>query len=710
MARNFNSSDDVVIYNSDTALNITGAVSITGWVYLNALSLFHCILAKERTTTRDMPYELRFTNDTSGRMVFIRAGSNASWTQQTCATGISANAWHHCAVTCSAGVGSVTVKFYIDGALVDTKSLAGQVQVTTTTNPARIGNRQSALSVNCRLAHTCLYNKELTLNEVLHDRAHGRFDCPNLVLYAPLWGAPDSNILTSDNVSIDGTNFLTVAAVNYLSGLAGAQGQKSFTSSLAATNSTMIWALRPDSSGNLITLRGTGAVSKSSSASSIAPAKPAGTQNTDILVCFVGVNGSGKTITPPAGWTTVSRSDNGVSGATTAIYRALGSVASTTFTLTAGTSVVAFISGFVNVDNTIPSDVSAGASGSSTNNLTFGSIITVTDKAMVVGLGVQNGAGAATFTNLWPHEPDLSGTRRIGNTMGADIIGGPPFIGAYGGFPLQTGLWAAVSGGAGNAWTWTGAETQGQGDSLLRFAGLMISETQGQTDTVPRAIVRTALEAQSQDDTVTRAGTLFARSLADSQGQADSVNRFIGWTGLDTQSQTDIILRAIVCLLAESQSQTDTVIAIKNGGSTFYQWTGAETQSQSDNLNRFAGWAGLQTQAQVDILLRAIGLTLAETQSTSDTVARAITRALLENQIIADVIARAIIRTLSETQGGTDTITSVITGSVVAELIELLGGKEEAASYIKDVVIGAAANLVGVSVESAAEPETVEVK
>src|SRR3989304_1307639 len=426
MARLFTSSSAVVNFLSDGALNITGAVSICAWVKLNAASLAHTVLHKSRNNNRDMPYSLRFTSEVSPqRPTFLRAGLGAAWPLQTCAVGIATGAWHHLAVTASQGIGTVDIFFYIDGVLVDTKFLTGQVQVGLTTNDARIGNAQTGVTTNASLAHVSLFNVELGPREILQTRSRG-WTSRGLIFYDPLWGGVEANRILSDSVSIDGTNYLSSVGVNWLTSAAGAQGGKAIMSDKSAASARIAVSLRPAVPGDAITLRGNGGSTKGSGITSAILVKPTGTAATDILIAFIAVNGSDVLITPPSGWTLIQRIDSSATGATAVLYRTLGNVASTTFDFDSGSSisVIGFIGGFISGDNTTPLDnASSGVSGT-TNILTVTPAATVTNRAMSIGIAAQNSIGAATFSNLWPVESDLGGGRRAGNVIAATVTGG----------------------------------------------------------------------------------------------------------------------------------------------------------------------------------------------------------------------------------------------------------------------------------------------
>jgi hypothetical protein len=112
---------------------------------------------------------------------------------------------------------------------------------------------------------------------------------------------------------------------------------------------------------------------------------PAGTLSTDVVLAgFHYRGGTGVTIAPPAGWTLVKRLDTGtVAGS--AVYWALGSVASYAFTLSGNAKTVGFTLGYIGVDNTTPMDaIATSQTNASSTTGTAPSITTVTDTAWQV--------------------------------------------------------------------------------------------------------------------------------------------------------------------------------------------------------------------------------------------------------------------------------------------------------------------------------------
>jgi hypothetical protein len=121
---------------------------------------------------------------------------------------------------------------------------------------------------------------------------------------------------------------------------------------------------------------------------SLTIAQPSGTIQDDVMIASVAVTPSTTTITPPAGWTLVRRTDNG--SATTnslAVYRkAAGASEPTAYTWTLGgaTAAAGGIQTFINVDTANPIDVENGQTTASGTAHATPSVTTTVANAMVV--------------------------------------------------------------------------------------------------------------------------------------------------------------------------------------------------------------------------------------------------------------------------------------------------------------------------------------
>lgn len=138
-------------------------------------------------------------------------------------------------------------------------------------------------------------------------------------------------------------------------------------------------------------------------ATSVAPAKPVGLADGDVLVAVSNVDAN-ETITAPGGWTACFAQEQTGSQTVRAWYRVVASAASETSTYTfGGTASVARVTTIVcysGVDNTTPMDVTALASNNaSSTTIHAASITTVTNGAVVVWAGAID---SSTFTVTKP--------------------------------------------------------------------------------------------------------------------------------------------------------------------------------------------------------------------------------------------------------------------------------------------------------------------
>jgi hypothetical protein len=134
-------------------------------------------------------------------------------------------------------------------------------------------------------------------------------------------------------------------------------------------------------------------------------AYPAGIQAGDLIVATIQQRGgSGASITPPSGWTSKLRTNNGSSTAEETFYRnATGAESGNTaaFALAGQTNAAGQISAWSGADTTgDPTDGAAGQTGSATATITAPTITTTTAADLLIygGGGRASAGGATTYT------------------------------------------------------------------------------------------------------------------------------------------------------------------------------------------------------------------------------------------------------------------------------------------------------------------------
>jgi len=140
----------------------------------------------------------------------------------------------------------------------------------------------------------------------------------------------------------------------------------------------------------------------SSGSSTLQLTKPSNVANNDVLIAGITVNGgSSRTITAPAGWNLIRRTDNGTSLSVATYYHVVTNASSEggsyTWSLSSGTRASGGIIRYTGVDTSNPIDVTSGNIGGNTStSVTASSVTPTAANEMVVGFfGINN---SRTFT------------------------------------------------------------------------------------------------------------------------------------------------------------------------------------------------------------------------------------------------------------------------------------------------------------------------
>lgn len=123
----FDGSNDFMSVTQDSAINISGDITLSAWVNRTSTSGYNAIFTK-RQVGGSMNYQLTIDNS-NGQLGLGHSGG--SWVYNTTTT-LSTSTWYHVAVTVSSG----TAQFYVNGVAED--SFTG-VSITSTTQDLIIG-------------------------------------------------------------------------------------------------------------------------------------------------------------------------------------------------------------------------------------------------------------------------------------------------------------------------------------------------------------------------------------------------------------------------------------------------------------------------------------------------------------------------------------------------------------------------------------------
>jgi len=123
----FDGSDDYASVTQNSAINISGNITLSAWINRTPTSGYNAIFTK-RQVGGSMNYQFTINNG-NGQVGLGHSGG--SWVYNTTTT-LSTSTWYHVAVTVSSG----TAQFYIDGVAKD--SFTG-ISITATTQDLIIG-------------------------------------------------------------------------------------------------------------------------------------------------------------------------------------------------------------------------------------------------------------------------------------------------------------------------------------------------------------------------------------------------------------------------------------------------------------------------------------------------------------------------------------------------------------------------------------------
>lgn len=190
MSRKFNATTDRITYPSDTALNITGDISLTCWVKANTASQDHQLITKKAAASfSNTPYILHTASEASPfRLQFFRRGSASAGSNVLSTGRLTTSVWKHVGISCKgSNPNQGQTIFYFNG--VPEAAVTGSWgTVTTNTDTLQIGARIDNILTQVSLAHICIHNVLLTAGEFTQAFARG-YASRGLIFYAPFYGS-----------------------------------------------------------------------------------------------------------------------------------------------------------------------------------------------------------------------------------------------------------------------------------------------------------------------------------------------------------------------------------------------------------------------------------------------------------------------------------------------------------------------------------------
>ena len=150
----FDGSDDYMSVTQDSAINISGDISLSAWINRTSTSGYNAIYTK-RVVFGSMNYQFTI-NNSNGKIGLGHSGG--SFVYNTTTT-LSTNTWYHVAVTVSSG----TAQFYVNGVVGD--SFTG-ISITATTQDLILGATVGFNYFGGLIDEASIFNSALSASDI----------------------------------------------------------------------------------------------------------------------------------------------------------------------------------------------------------------------------------------------------------------------------------------------------------------------------------------------------------------------------------------------------------------------------------------------------------------------------------------------------------------------------------------------------------------
>ena len=150
----FDGTDDYVSIAQDSALNISGDITLSAWIYRTKTTSYNAIFTK-RQVGGSMNYQFTI-NNSNGQIGLGHSGG--SWVYNTTTT-LTTGTWYHVAVTVSSG----TAQFYVNGVAED--SFTG-ISISATTHDLHIGATVGYNNFGGNIDEAAIFNSALSASNI----------------------------------------------------------------------------------------------------------------------------------------------------------------------------------------------------------------------------------------------------------------------------------------------------------------------------------------------------------------------------------------------------------------------------------------------------------------------------------------------------------------------------------------------------------------
>lgn len=192
----FDGSNDYLDVGNDSSLSISGALTISAWIYADALSGYPMIFSKRASSGHAYQFY-----STSNKLNY----NNGTIVQSTGT--ISTGSWTHVAVTFNAG----SVNFYINGSSAGTATAASSNP--TNTEAVTIGRAYNGNYFNGKIDEVVVFNSALSASDITLIYNNG---VPDISSLSPLgwWRMGDNDGGTGTTITDQGSGGNNATLVN----------------------------------------------------------------------------------------------------------------------------------------------------------------------------------------------------------------------------------------------------------------------------------------------------------------------------------------------------------------------------------------------------------------------------------------------------------------------------------------------------------------
>lgn len=213
-ALQFDGVDDYVDTGNGASLQITGAITLAGWVKLNSLSSDNAFFGRGQAlgSNGNRGYFVSFTGSSTKKIYFDTYNTTTRDALFTGSNAINDNNWHYVVATWDGTSGINSKKIYLDG-LLDAQKSSSITEIGAPNVNFRIGaDSNQDLHTNGLIDEVKVYNRALSISEIIEEYfIYAPSPVPNPIILPPSacplgGGVGYANIVSPTNATFSVNN------------------------------------------------------------------------------------------------------------------------------------------------------------------------------------------------------------------------------------------------------------------------------------------------------------------------------------------------------------------------------------------------------------------------------------------------------------------------------------------------------------------------